>query len=270
MFDFDGSCFGGISRRFHLVAQQLPDPGAQVNEGFEVHHFIHRHAGPVVRTPGWSDIDDFPNPARTCRHHHDAVGEIHRLFDAMGDEENRAGIGPGQPDQFLLHQDSGLGVERAERLVHQQHVGIDCIGARNGHPLLQAARQLMGIGIGVILEAHQLQEMLDAANSFAASDLPAFEAEADVLAHGLPGKQRELLKHHGAIRAGCKDRALSHEHAAGGREVEPGGHAQHRRLAAAGWADNGHELPVVNRQGHIVDSRHGVAGMGIHARHRVK
>ena len=56
------------------------------------------------------------------------------------------GLTPRQADELLLHDDAGLRVERAERLVHQQHLGIEHIGARDGDALLHAARKLMRKG----------------------------------------------------------------------------------------------------------------------------
>ena len=48
-----------------------------------------------------------------------------------------------EADELLLHHDAGLRVERAEGLVHQQHLGIEHIGARDGDALLHAARKLV-------------------------------------------------------------------------------------------------------------------------------
>src|SRR6185312_11929447 len=45
-------CFASICRRFHLVAKQLPDPGAQMNKGFEVHDLVYRQLCPAFRQPG--------------------------------------------------------------------------------------------------------------------------------------------------------------------------------------------------------------------------
>ncbi len=78
--------------------------------------------GPVVGAGAavGADVDDAGDPARTRRHHHDPVGEEHRLRDGVGHEEHR---GPGlgaDPRQLGLHPLPGHLVERAERLVHEQ------------------------------------------------------------------------------------------------------------------------------------------------------
>ena len=45
-------------------------------------------------------------------------------------------------DELELHLAAELEVERAERLVEQQHGGLVDQGAREGHPLLLAAGEL--------------------------------------------------------------------------------------------------------------------------------
>ena len=75
-------------------------------------------------------------------HHHDAVGELERLFLVVGDEhagQVDLGVQPAQPAaQLLAH----LGVERAERLVEQQHLRLDRQRARQRDALPLAAGEL--------------------------------------------------------------------------------------------------------------------------------
>ena len=56
--------------------------------------------------------------------------------------------------QLLLHQVAGLGIQCTEGLVHQQHLGLNAIGAGNTHPLLHAAGELDGEGILKSVEPH--------------------------------------------------------------------------------------------------------------------
>ncbi len=60
--------------------------------------------------------------------------------------------------QFLAH----LGVERAERLVEQQHLGLDRERARQRDALALAAGKLRGIAIGQKVELHQLEQLVHA------------------------------------------------------------------------------------------------------------
>ena len=59
------------------------------------------------------------------------------------------------PEQLLLHHLAGLGVEGAERLVHEEHGGMIGEDAGDGHALLHPARQLAGELVLVLGEADQ-------------------------------------------------------------------------------------------------------------------
>ena len=77
-------------------------------------------------------------------HRDDPVGERQRLVHVMGDEDDgrdgAAGLLP-QVEQHVLQLMTGHIVERAERLVEQQHA--PAIGEHGGdrHPLQHAARE---------------------------------------------------------------------------------------------------------------------------------
>ncbi len=62
-----------------------------------------------------------------------------------------------QPAAQLL---AYLGIERAERLVEQQHARLHRQGAGQRDALTLAARELRGIAVGQPVELHQLQQRL--------------------------------------------------------------------------------------------------------------
>ena len=76
------------------------------------------------------------------RHHDHAVGQQHRLGDRVGDEDD--GLRPLGPDAQELegHHFARQGIERAERLVHEQDVRIADERPADCRPLLHAAREL--------------------------------------------------------------------------------------------------------------------------------
>ena len=88
-------------------------------------------------------------------HHDDAVRELERLLLIVRDEH--AGhvqlvVQPAQPaPQLLPHP----GVERAERLVEQQHARLDGERARERHALPLAAGELRRIALGEPVELHE-------------------------------------------------------------------------------------------------------------------
>ena len=69
------------------------------------------------------------------RDHDDAVGHLHRLLLIVGDEDGRNVHLVVQAAQPLAELLAHLGVEGAERLVEEQHLGLDGEGARQRHAL---------------------------------------------------------------------------------------------------------------------------------------
>ena len=162
----------------------------------------------------------------------------------MRDEHD--GEAAARPDrqQLALQLLAGERIERAERLVHQQDAGIVGKHARNGDALLHAAGELVGIAAGGALKADESHEFVRDLVDLPPRQPALARAEADVLAHGEPGEQRVILEHHAAIAARTGDAPPIHQDLAGGRLLEPRDDAQHGRLAAAGGADQAHELAL--------------------------
>ncbi len=75
-------------------------------------------------------------------HDHDLLGDLHRLLLVVGDEDRRHVDLLVQPAQPFAQLAAHLRVERAERLVEQQHLRLDRQRARQRHALQLAARQL--------------------------------------------------------------------------------------------------------------------------------
>ena len=119
----------------------------------------------------------------------------------MGDEDEGLVLVGAQPDQVFLEFPAVLLVDRRERLVEQQHVGIDRQRPGQADALAHAARELVRI---FVLEAGEAD-----LGDVVAGDLLALglrhaaqlEPEGDVAQHRRPGHQREILEHEGALRA---------------------------------------------------------------------
>ena len=90
-------------------------------------------------------------------HHGEPVGHRHGLFLVVGDVDER------DPDLLLdalelqLHLLAELQVERAQRLVEQQHLGVVDQRAGQRHALLLAAGQLRRLAA---LEADQVDQLM--------------------------------------------------------------------------------------------------------------
>src|SRR4051794_39247448 len=86
------------------------------------------------------DVEDRLDAPGPRAHHDDAVGKEDGLVDLVGNEEHRlAGLAPDL-EQLLLHELARLGVERGERLVHEQDLRVGGQRAGEVTALLHAAR----------------------------------------------------------------------------------------------------------------------------------
>src|SRR5690606_1236591 len=75
-------------------------------------------------------VDNLVNTPRPRRHHDYARGEEHRLGYRVGDEHHRLTSLLPEPQQLEVHGLAGDLVERPERFVHQQQLGVE--GQRPG------------------------------------------------------------------------------------------------------------------------------------------
>ena len=83
----------------------------------------------------------------TLVHEHDRVRDLHRLLLVVRHEDRRdvhLVVETAQPVAQLLPH---AGVERAERLVEEQHLGLNGERARERHALPLPARELRGIAL---------------------------------------------------------------------------------------------------------------------------
>ena len=96
---------------------------------------------PRIELIGRADLLDAPGV-----HHDDAVGERQRLRLRVRDEDEGDAEAALQQLQFVLDALAQIGVERAERLVEQQNVGLDDKGASEGDTLLLAAGEPVRLG----------------------------------------------------------------------------------------------------------------------------
>src|ERR1700730_374637 len=111
-----------------------------------------------IAWPRQSDIDDFMHAGWAVREHGHPIGEIDRLIDVVGDKENAEIAGCPEIEQELLQIEAREGIQRAERLVHQQKPGIGRKRARNRYALLHSAGQLPGIVARKVLQVDELQQ----------------------------------------------------------------------------------------------------------------
>ena len=113
----------------------------------------------------------------------------------MGDEDE------GDADlllnvlELLLHLLAQLQVERAERLVEQQHARLvdECAG--DGDALLLTAGELGHVAVGVVLKAHQTQHTHDLLGNNVLRLFFDGQAEGDVVVDVHVREERVFLEH---------------------------------------------------------------------------
>ena len=153
---------------------------------------------------------------------------------------------PAQPAaQFLAH----FGVERAERLIEQQHLRFHGKSTRQGDALALTARKLGGKPVLQPAELDEIQKLPHAAADlgFGWADVARLDAqpEGDVLKHGHVAEQSVVLEHetdlsfaHVLVR---RVFAIEKDAAAVGI-LQAGDDAQERRLSATGRTEQGDEF----------------------------
>ena len=131
-----------------------------------------------------------------ARHHDHALRQIDRLEHRMGDEDDGLAQVAPQRQQIVVEPEAGDLVERRERLVHQQNIGIGDQRARQRHPHLHAAGQFARIGIGEIRQARPAPAPRRRAPSACVGRrMRELQRQAHIFAHAGPRHQRRLLKH---------------------------------------------------------------------------
>jgi len=208
-------------------------------------------------------LDDAP-----LVHHEHLVGDVARARDVMGDvEEGDPGLALESQDQ-VEDADADRHVEHRDRLVAEDHAGLD--GERPGDrdPLALSARELVGV-----LRSHLLgREQPDAPEQLvhALLDVPARADPVDqqrprqVMVDPLDRVQRRerILEDHLHLRAVGEHVALpvqiadvvaTEQDRPRARRIEPREHSSHRALAAAALADERRHDTGPERERDVVD-----------------
>ncbi len=179
-------------------------------------------------------------------HDGDPVGHHQRLLLVVGDVDDRHPQLVVQRLDLQLEPFPQLLVERAERLVHQQHPRVEDEGPGERDPLLLAAGELAGETALVAGQADQLQHLPGPLPDLRLRHFPQVQREADVLADRHVREEGVVLEDHADVappRRHRRHRVVVDPDLAGGRRLEAGQHHQGRRLARAGRPEQGHELP---------------------------
>ena len=186
--------------------------------------------GMVVELIGCTDLLGFAGPQ-----HHDPVTECHRFGLIVSDIHRRGAEPVLQSGDLAAHLHPQFGVEVAERLIHQEGLGLAHDRATHRHPLALSTGQLGGFAVQKFGEIEDFGGVLDLRVDFGAAQLGQGQREGDVLPHRHVRVERVGLKHHGDIavaRCFLVDPLSTDAEFTFSDVFEPGDHIQRGRLTA--------------------------------------
>src|SRR5277367_2535412 len=131
---------------------------------------------PIVDLLRRGDLLDHP-----AVHDEDPVGHRHRLELVMSDVDGGRSDPVMQVTQLVAHDSAKLGVERAERLVHEKGLRPAYDGAAKGDALSVAASELRDLAGEKMLDPEQPRGLADLLADFVASDALALQRKPNVL-----------------------------------------------------------------------------------------
>ena len=181
----------------------------------------------------------------------DSVAHGHRFDLVVGDVDRRGAQPVLELGDLGAHLDAELGVEIAERLVHQEDRRLTHDGAAHGDALALAARELAGATLEIGLELEDACRFDDARPDLGLGHPRDLQRKGDVVEDRHVRIERVVLEHHrdvAVLGMHVVDELVADPDAAVGDLLEPGDHAQRRRLAAARRPDEHEELAVVRRR----------------------
>ena len=143
-----------------------------------------------------------------------AVANANGLFQVVGDEDRGPFHRRCKLHEFRLQLASDERVQGAERLVHQQDVGICRDGARQAHALLHAARQLMRKAFAPAGQFNPRQRALCRFQTGLARHAANLQGHGHVVTHVAVWHQAKVLKHHGhaPVAQGAQARVVQRHH----------------------------------------------------------
>ena len=169
-------------------------------------------------------------------HDDDAVGDVHGLLLVVRDDHRgrvRLVVQAPQPvAQLLAH----ACVERAERLVEQQHLRVDRERTGEPHALALATRELGRVAVAEPRQLHELEQLGHALLDLRARPAANLEPERNIVPDGHVLEGGVVLEDEAdaaRLRRDVRHVASLEVDAALVRPLEPCDHTQQRRLAAA-------------------------------------
>ena len=189
-------------------------------------------------------------------HDRDAVAHRHRLHLVVRDVDGRHVEPPLELVDLRPHLHAQLGVEVRERLVHQERLRLAHERTAHGDALALTAGECSRLALQELLDLQGLRRVLDALLDLLLRHLVEAKAEGQVVLDRHVRVERVALEDHrdvAFLRGQVVDDLVADPELAAADLLEAGDHAQRGRLAAAGRADENHQLAVLDLQVEVED-----------------
>ena len=189
-------------------------------------------------------------------HHRDPVSHRHGLHLVVGDVDGGDAETPLQRGDLGAGGHAQLRVEVRQRLVHQEHLRLAHDGAAHGDALPLTAGEGLRFAGKEVLEPQQVGGLPDPLLPFRLGHVLHLQREAHVVGDGHVRVEGVVLEDHrdvAILRRQVGDVAVTDEDRTRVDLLEAGEHAERSGLAAAGGADEDHELAVGDFQVELVD-----------------
>ena len=189
------------------------------------------------------------------------TAHAHGLCLIVGDKDGGQAERGDQILEFLPHLLAQKGVERGKRLVKESTAGPYDDGSCEGDALLLSAGKLVGVPRFKVLKMDCAQHLAHSALQVLRIFLGT-QSERDVFKHRHVRPARKILKHKAKpalfwrqvnLFLPRKHTSLIKPDLAGIRRFQPRNHAQQRRFAAAGGAEQRGEASAFDRQVRLPD-----------------
>ncbi|MNT02284.1 hypothetical protein D3C72_1367750 [compost metagenome] len=184
-------------------------------------------------------------------HQEDPIRQGERLLLIVGHEDGGEFKALLDLADLLAQAAADAGIQRRERLVQQQDPRPYHQSAGQRHPLALTAGELPRIAALEAGQLHQRQRLLHAGRQLTPRLGLHLEAEGDVVPHRHVGEERIALEHHADAPLLGRlpgDVLTGHPHLTAIHRSEPGQRPQQGGLAAAGGAEQGHQLPLADAE----------------------
>ncbi len=175
-----------------------------------------------------------------------------------------------QAQQFVLHLGADQRIECAERLIHDQHVGLGRQRTCQTYPLAHSTAQGVGVMRRPRGQAHHIQNLARLLVTLAQRQSAQFQPEGDVFDDALVWQKSEILEHHRDPMAAdvahlfrtAMDDILAIQQNLPGLRLQYSVHAtRQRRFARSRQSHNDGNGSLGHGQRHVIDAQN-VIGFG--------